>query len=180
MSQPITNEQRASIVYQYRVTGLTQDEFCTHLKATQRIHVAPRTLRAWCSRFRPSGKATEETVRVVADVLKTLQGLLGRLQAGDRETVTCEASHVAAGAALRAGHPQMPGGVANHVAAGPASAPEAPKGAVSPAQTASAGALPTGRPGGNSHGTIEFMPTEEAPGAEQPTGRRKGGVIWEV
>jgi len=176
MTPPTTDEKRASIVHQYLISGLTQDGFCAHLKATQRIQVAPRTLRAWCRRFRPSGKPTLETVRVVADVLNMLQDLLGRLQAGDGETVTCEAIAVAAEVPSRATHPDA----ASQVAAAPASGSEAHRELSSTPPTEAAGPLPTGMPGGKPHTPIRFMPTEEPPVPEERPTRRKGHVIWEV
>jgi hypothetical protein len=158
MTKPLTDQDRALIVHQYLGSNLSQDEFCA-LKASEGIHLAPRTLRSWCTQVQRPRNPTEECVQIILEAVERLRGVLDRLQADRLPTSIGEGSHMAAG---------------------PASAPEAPKGAVSLAQTASAGALPTGRPDGNSHGTIEFMPTGEAPGAEHPTVRRKGGVIWSV
>jgi hypothetical protein len=180
MPQPITDQQRASIVRQYLASGLNQADFCRSLAAVERVHVAPRTLRDWCSRFGGSQKVGEDTVRVVAEAVRMLQRLLGSLQAGGQQTVTTETSQVAAGAASQAGHPEDATYETSRVAAGAASAVEAPSVAARPREPEPVGTPPTGTPGGNAHAPIEFMPPEEPHAPAQPLVRRKGRVIFDI
>jgi hypothetical protein len=79
MPQQITEQQRASIVKQYRTSGMSQDEFCAHLEATEGIHLAARTLRAWAKRFPQPRKPLGECAQLVAEAVRVLQGLLGIL-----------------------------------------------------------------------------------------------------
>src|SRR5262249_2071804 len=126
MSQPATNQQRTSIVYQYRISGLSQDAFCEQLRASQGIQLAPRTLRAWSLRFGQPEESDAESAEIVAQAVRMLQGVLERLQVSHREAATEEASHIAARAAFHARHQQTPSGETSRVAAGAASSSEQP------------------------------------------------------
>jgi hypothetical protein len=156
MFERTTNQQRASIVYQYRISGLSQDAFCEQLRARQGIQLAPRTLRAWSSRFGPPTNSTDACVQIVSQAIQRLQGILEALHAGDLETA--------------------PG--TSETAAAPASGSEAKKELASASPTDAAGALPPGMPGGKPQSHIEFMPTEKPPTPENP--RRRRGVIFDI
>lgn len=50
--------QRAELLARYRQSGLTQDTFCTELRA-QGIDLSPRTLRSWIARLEPPAGVVE-------------------------------------------------------------------------------------------------------------------------
>jgi hypothetical protein len=177
--QPITDEQRASIVHRYLASGLGQDAFCARLEAKEGIHLASRTLRAWCSRFGQSRHPVEETVQIISEGIERLQGVLERLQTSHAKAATGDTSRLAAGAASKAGQQQTAGGETSEAAAASASVPEAPNRATNPTQAVPAGPLPCGKPGGRSRAPVEFVATEEPPAPEKPPVRR-GGIIWEL
>lgn len=170
MTKPNTAEQRASLVHQYRASGLSQDAFCAHLEATEGIHLAPRTLRAWAKRFGQRNEHGGECAEIAAEAVRMLQGLLGRLQVSHAK---------AARADSQAGHPEDATCETSRVAAIPASAVEAPSVAARRSEPEPVRTPPTG-PGGNAHATIEFLPVEEPPAPEQPLVRRKGRVVFDI
>jgi hypothetical protein len=159
MNTPVTDEERILIVEKYHISGLSQDAFCEELRASQGIHLAPRTLRAWSKRFGQPTNPADACVQIVSQAIQRLQGILDALDAGNPKTA-------------------VPG--ASQVAAGPAAMPETRKDLTSASPTEAACSLPTGMPGGNARAPIEFMPPEEPGTPEQPPRPRKGRVVWEV